>query len=209
MGRGVARLYAKRREALDQYVPMWVLPGQGGQAAGQGATSDKSLKNKAGQGGQGKQGTKTTTGENTGSTHADTETPGRRPARRRLFPYTDLILCLVHPVHPVPASNGAGSSLDRTQVTMPRPPCPNCAPGPMIAAGSPRLCALQPGDPKLAMLFWWVIAAGGWIEGTTALLPPLPAGLARNELHRMLRQHSLRSARERHDDPRQHPPPQL
>ena len=31
MGRGVARLYAKRREALDQYVPMWLLPGQDGQ----------------------------------------------------------------------------------------------------------------------------------------------------------------------------------
>ena len=43
----------------------------------------------------------------------------------------------------------------------------------------------------MAALFWWVISAGGWIEGTTAKLPALPAGLARNELHRILRQHGL------------------
>ena len=67
MGRGVAKLHAKRREALDQYVPMWVLPGQGRQPAGQGTSSDNSLKNKAGQGGQGKQGTKTVLEENTGA----------------------------------------------------------------------------------------------------------------------------------------------
>jgi len=43
-------------------------------------------------------------------------------------------------------------------------------------------------DEKLAALFSWVIAAGGWIEGTTALLPTLPHRLATRELHRMLRQ---------------------
>ena len=48
-----------------------------------------------------------------------------------------------------------------------------------------------PGDPKMATLFWWVIAAGGWIEGTTALLPKLPACMAKLELPRMLRQHRI------------------
>jgi hypothetical protein len=37
MGRGVARLYAKRREALDQYVPIWAMPGQGKAPSGQGS----------------------------------------------------------------------------------------------------------------------------------------------------------------------------
>lgn len=43
-------------------------------------------------------------------------------------------------------------------------------------------------DKKLAVLFWWVLAAGGWIDGMTALLPPLPHRLAKLELARMLRQ---------------------
>ena len=47
------------------------------------------------------------------------------------------------------------------------------------------------GDPRLALLFAWVIAAGGWISGMTAELPPLPACLARLELRRMLRQHGI------------------
>ena len=54
-----------------------------------------------------------------------------------------------------------------------------------------EIVAAEPGDPKLAALFWWVIAAGGWIEGWTAKLPALPSGLARIELHRMLRQHGV------------------
>ena len=49
----------------------------------------------------------------------------------------------------------------------------------------------EPGDAKLAVLFWWVISAGGWIEGTTAKLPPLPACMASVELPRMLRQHGI------------------
>ena len=43
-------------------------------------------------------------------------------------------------------------------------------------------------DAKLAVLFWWVLAAGGWIDGMTALLPPLPHRLAKLELARMLLQ---------------------
>ena len=46
-------------------------------------------------------------------------------------------------------------------------------------------------DVKLATLFSWVIAAGGWISGTTALLPPLPHRLATYELHRILRQFGI------------------
>ena len=46
-------------------------------------------------------------------------------------------------------------------------------------------------DAKLATLFSWVIAAGGWISGTTALLPPLPHRLATRELHRILRQSGI------------------
>jgi hypothetical protein len=49
----------------------------------------------------------------------------------------------------------------------------------------------EPGDPKLALLFEWVVAAGGWIAGGTAELPALPAGLARVELCRLLRQHGI------------------
>ena len=49
----------------------------------------------------------------------------------------------------------------------------------------------EPGDPRLALLFSWVIAAGGWISGTTAELPVLPAGLARLELHRILKQFGI------------------
>ena len=49
----------------------------------------------------------------------------------------------------------------------------------------------EPGDPKLAVLFAWVLAAGGWISGMTAELPALPRRLARLELHRMLRQHGI------------------
>ena len=46
-------------------------------------------------------------------------------------------------------------------------------------------------DEKLAVLFWWVLAAGGWIDGMTALLPPLPHRLAALELRRMLRQFQI------------------
>ena len=49
MGAGVARLYARRREALDQYVPAWGTFGQDGQAGGQDASTANLLKNKAGQ----------------------------------------------------------------------------------------------------------------------------------------------------------------
>ena len=46
-------------------------------------------------------------------------------------------------------------------------------------------------DEKLATLFSWVLAAGGWIDGMTAELPPLPHRLATRELHRMLRQSGI------------------
>jgi hypothetical protein len=46
-------------------------------------------------------------------------------------------------------------------------------------------------DEKLAMLFWWVLAAGGWIDGMTALLPALPRRYAALELRRMLRQSGI------------------
>ena len=61
-------------------------------------------------------------------------------------------------------------------------------PGPRIAPGSPRSCEAATPDAKLAVLFGWVLAAGGWIDGMTALLPPLPHRLAKLELARMLRQ---------------------
>lgn len=46
-------------------------------------------------------------------------------------------------------------------------------------------------DERLSVLFWWVLAAGGWISGSTALLPPLPHRLAALELRRMLRQSGI------------------
>jgi hypothetical protein len=193
MGRGVARLYAKRREALDQYVPLWVMPGQGGQASGQGGQAsgqgtdaDKSLKNKAGQGGQGKQGTETATDESTGAhTRVAKATPRERPQQQPASLHGSEN-CLVHPVHPVRASAGAGL-LGQGTAPSPCPPCPWTDDRGWIG----EFVRAEPGDSKLAILFRWVIAAGGWIEGTTAKLPALPAGMARNELRRVLRQHGI------------------
>ena len=169
MGRGVARLYAKRREALDQYVPMWVLAW-----TGQASTLDRThmsgnpLKSKAGQDGQDKRGTKTATSENTKRARTQMSSDaGERRAQKPCSCTRTSISRPVHPVHPVPASNGAGSSLDRAQ---------RCAAPPVLSELRPwtddrgwiaEIVRAAPGDPKLAALFWWVIAAGGWIEGTT------------------------------------------
>jgi hypothetical protein len=46
-------------------------------------------------------------------------------------------------------------------------------------------------DPALALLFWWVLAASGWIDGMTALLPQLPHRYATLELRRMLRRSGI------------------
>ena len=108
MGHGVARIYAKRREALDQYVPIWVLPGQDGPASGQDASFAKLLKNKAGQDRQDKQVAKTATGEKTG-THIANSTPREEHHQEAVCAHGP-DMCVVHPVRPVPTSNGAASS---------------------------------------------------------------------------------------------------
>jgi len=46
-------------------------------------------------------------------------------------------------------------------------------------------------DAVLALLFSWVLAAGGWINGMTAELPALPHRLAAVELRRMLRRSGI------------------
>jgi hypothetical protein len=46
-------------------------------------------------------------------------------------------------------------------------------------------------DARLAILFSWVLSAGGWISGMVAELPPLRPSLAKLELHRMLRAHGI------------------
>ena len=46
-------------------------------------------------------------------------------------------------------------------------------------------------DAVLALLFAWVLAAGGWIDGMTADLPDLPHRLAALELRRMLRRSGI------------------
>jgi hypothetical protein len=46
-------------------------------------------------------------------------------------------------------------------------------------------------DPALALLFAWVLAAGGWIDGMTADLPTLPHRYATQELRRMLRRSGI------------------
>ena len=135
MGRGVARLYAKRREALDQYVPMWVLPGQDGPASGQDGSSSKSLKNKAGQDGQDGRVTKTVTGENTGA-HIAIQRHARN-STRRLFAHTDLI-CMLSILSVLSQPATARLPAGQDAVAMPCPSCPNCVPGPTIASGSPR-----------------------------------------------------------------------
>ena len=46
-------------------------------------------------------------------------------------------------------------------------------------------------DAVLALLFAWVLAAGGWIDGMTAALPALPHRYATLELRRMLRRSGI------------------
>lgn len=46
-------------------------------------------------------------------------------------------------------------------------------------------------DAVLALLFAWVLAAGGWIDGMTAELPDLPHRYAALELRRMLRRSGI------------------
>jgi hypothetical protein len=118
MGRLVARLYARRREAVDRHVPFWPgqspgqgpgqgrqAPGQGRQGSGQGGLSSNPLINKPGQDGQGGQGTKIVPGQNV-DTHAHAS-PWARPTQEGV-PSHGSQFRPVHPVHPVQASAGAG-----------------------------------------------------------------------------------------------------
>src|SRR4051794_39753651 len=188
MGRGVARLYAKRREAMDQYVPQWLgpgqgreAPGQGGQPSGQGGFSSKPLQTKAGQGGQGKQGTQTTTGENTAAHIADVSP--REEQHQQAVRLHGPNIHPVHLVHPVPASNGAGLL---GQGIAP-PLCPPC-PWTDIDSWCARLGALPTVAERRVVLREWVDAAGGWSDAAAVHLPVcLPAGLAQTWLKTLVR----------------------
>ena len=97
---------------------------------------------------------------------------------------------LDHLDHLDQVSNRAGSSGPGTS-SLGRPPGPARRPWTDDRAWIAEIVRAEPGDPKMATLFWWVIAAGGWIEGTSALLPTLPTCMAKLELPRMLRQHRI------------------
>ena len=189
-GRYAARLYAKRRRAIERNVPFW-LPGeqsgQDGRNSGQDASSGNSLKLHDGQDGQDGQDGKIATGKNvrTCATWAAVLTwPEAHAASHGPN------LCPDHPDHPDQASSGAASSRsghivrDLTVLTETRLWTDDRG---WIA----EILRAEPGEAKLSVLFWWVISAGGWIEGTTAKLPPLPACMASVELPRMLRQHGI------------------
>ena len=190
MGRVVARLYARRREALDQYTPFWPT-GQHAdgaeQDAGQDAASAKHLINKPGQDGQDGHHTKNTTGENTHA-HANVS-PRERPPEAGVSSHGPQFRP-VRPVRPVPPSNGAGLSRTGRAASIPS----------VLSKPRPwdddrgwiyEIIHAETPDARLAILFSWVLSAGGWISGMVAELPPLRPSLAKLELHRMLRAHGI------------------
>jgi hypothetical protein len=167
---------------------MWLPPAQDGRSVGQDANADKLLKNKGGQDGQDGTVTKTAIGENTGA-HITDVSP-RKEHRQKPVPAHGSHIRPVHPVHPVQASNGAGFGRTGHGDTEPSI-LSELRPWTDDRAWISEAMRAAPGDERMSVLFWWVVAAGGWIEGTTARLPALQAGIARNELHRMLRQNRL------------------
>ena len=195
MGRGVARLYAKRREALDQYVPMWLMPGQDGPDAGQDDFAGNPLKNKPGPDGQHGLESKTDAETNTGTHERIIGAPIEKPQGDRCSPHGPDI-CVVHPVHPVQASSAA-AFLGQDAAS---PPCPSC-PWTDLDAWCARLGAAGGLHARRAVLREWVAAAGGWSDAAAIHVPAsLPKGLAAATLRAHGRALRL-DVREDHDDP--------
>jgi hypothetical protein len=106
-------------------------------------------------------------------------TPKRRTQGYNLYPD--------HPDHPDQARNGAGlswSGYDTTILTTLTSPDDWTDDRSWIS----DVVRAVTTDEKLATMFSWVLAAGGWTDGSIALLPHLPHRLATLELRRMLRQ---------------------
>jgi hypothetical protein len=190
MGRVVARLYARRREALEQYTPYWPAGqdvGQDGRDVGQDGISPNSLKIKAGQDGQDGRDAQIATGENA---HARANaSPRARPPEAGVSSHGPQFRP-VRPVRPVPPSNGAG--LSRTGRAAPIPSVlSKPRPWDDDRAWIYEIIHAETPDARLAILFSWVLSAGGWISGMVAELPPLRPSLAKLELHRMLRAHGI------------------
>jgi hypothetical protein len=105
MRRHAARLYARRRQAIEQYVPFWLAAeaaGQDGVSPGQDGFSAKPLKTNDGQDGQDRQDAKNAMARN-----VERQRETRVPASPQLRSYGHQIHP-DHPDHPDPASNGAG-----------------------------------------------------------------------------------------------------
>ncbi|HEX6015402.1 MAG TPA: hypothetical protein VFY87_27100 [Geminicoccaceae bacterium] len=193
MGRLVARLHARRREAVERNLP-FRLPGeaagQAGRAAGQTDQAANPLRTKAGQTGQPWQGTSAAPAQDRTASklHADAAT--RIQARSETSLTYGPSIRSDRSDKSVQASDGAGFSRSGHD-------------GP----GLPSLTGRRGWDDdrawiadvvrapdagrKLAVLAGWVAAAGGRLEDGHAVLPALPHRLAAVELRRMLRQHGV------------------
>jgi hypothetical protein len=190
MGRAVARLYARRREAIERNARFWLpgdAAGQAGRSAGQAGPSAKLPQTKAGQTGQPWQGTSAARAQDIAACElsAGTAAGGEAHAKTSLTygasTWSDRSAL---------ANSGAGFSRSDHD-------------GPGLPGLTARyswaddrawiadLVRAPDAQSKLAVLSGWVAAAGGRVEAGRALLPALPRRLAAVELRRMLRQYGI------------------
>jgi hypothetical protein len=195
LGRGVARLYAKRREALDRCVPTWLL-GQDGPASGRDASAANPLKSGAGQDGQDEQDTKTATGQDTGGRIADSSPRARTQQGERGRAHGPKT-CPVRPVHPVPPSNGAGSGWTGRDDGA-RSVLSTGLHGTERDRWCARLGALATVAERRVALRRWAEAAGGWADAAAV---NLPAALPRNLASATLKAHARALGLAVRDDP--------
>jgi hypothetical protein len=193
MGRLVAKLYTRRREAIERNVPFWPsgeAAGQDGRAGGQDALAAKLLKTAAGQDGQVGQDRKVGAGGGTPPRGESVAMARAEEVHRPAFPAHGPQNRPDHPDRPDRSSDGAGSSRSG-------PPSPAVT---VLTARHPwtddrawilEVTRAPTRDAQVAALSAWVAAAGGRLDGGVAELPPLrprrERRLAELELRRLLR----------------------